>query len=63
MGVILLSLLSGQFPFFESKDDADALVEIATLLGLNEMKAFADKLSKLEKIWIAILARMLTLVT
>ncbi|KAK9479295.1 kinase-like domain-containing protein [Lipomyces japonicus] len=36
-GVILLSFLSRRFPFFNSSDDIDAMIEIATLLGKHKM--------------------------
>jgi cell division control protein 7 len=37
-GVILLTLLSRRFPFFNSRDDTDALVELTTIFGLKEMQ-------------------------
>jgi cell division control protein 7 len=40
-GVILLTLLSRRFPFFNSRDDTDALVELTTIFGLREMKQTA----------------------
>lgn len=36
-GVILLSLLSGRFPFFNSLDDGEAIVEMATIFGKRAM--------------------------
>lgn len=40
-GVILLILLTKQYPFFFSLDDIDALVEIGTIFGHAEMKVAA----------------------
>lgn len=37
-GVILLSLLSRRFPFFDSQDDVDAIVELASIFGIHKMK-------------------------
>ncbi|ODV83488.1 hypothetical protein CANARDRAFT_203184, partial [[Candida] arabinofermentans NRRL YB-2248] len=37
-GVMLLTLLSRRFPFFNSSDDVDALIEITTIFGIPEMK-------------------------
>ncbi|GMM33125.1 serine/threonine protein kinase [Saccharomycopsis crataegensis] len=37
-GVILLSLLARRFPFFDSNDDVDALVELTTIFGVHLMK-------------------------
>lgn len=36
-GAILLSLLSGRFPFFNSLDDGEAIVEMATIFGKRAM--------------------------
>ncbi|KAI8340202.1 kinase-like domain-containing protein [Chlamydoabsidia padenii] len=41
VGVILLSLLSGRYPFFIAHDEGDSLIEIATLFGMVEMKECA----------------------
>ncbi|KAF8988841.1 hypothetical protein BGZ52_010818 [Haplosporangium bisporale] len=41
VGVILLCFLTGRFPFFNSNDDADALLEIAIVFGQTEMKKVA----------------------
>jgi cell division control protein 7 len=38
-GVILLTILSKRFPFFNSADDVEAMIEIATIFGLKRMKA------------------------
>jgi cell division control protein 7 len=40
-GVILLTILSRRFPFFNSSDDVDAMIEIATIFGKAKMKACA----------------------
>ncbi|OJD19864.1 CDC7 protein kinase [Emergomyces pasteurianus Ep9510] len=40
-GVILLTLLGRRFPFFNSADDVDAMIEIASIFGLRRMKAAA----------------------
>ncbi|KAI9598266.1 kinase-like domain-containing protein [Syncephalis fuscata] len=42
-GVILLSFLTGRYPFFNSNSDAEALVEITCLQGRSAMKAMAAK--------------------
>ncbi|KAK9457671.1 kinase-like domain-containing protein [Dipodascopsis uninucleata] len=36
-GVILLSFMSKRFPFFNSADDIDAMIEIATIFGRQKM--------------------------
>ncbi|KAI8913598.1 kinase-like domain-containing protein, partial [Gorgonomyces haynaldii] len=41
VGVIMLSILCGVFPFFKSNDDQDALVEISILFGSDRMKELA----------------------
>ena len=38
-GVILLTILSKRFPFFNSADDIEAMIEIATIFGMKRMKA------------------------
>ncbi|KAK2750901.1 hypothetical protein FQN55_001473 [Onygenales sp. PD_40] len=40
-GVILLTLLGRRFPFFNSADDVDAMIEIASIFGTRRMKAAA----------------------
>ena len=40
-GVILLTILSKRFPFFNSADDVEAMIEIATIFGARKMKAAA----------------------
>lgn len=39
VGVILLTILSRRFPFFNSADDVEAMIEIATIFGSKRMKA------------------------
>jgi cell division control protein 7 len=41
-GVILLTILSKRFPFFNSADDVEAMIEIATIFGARKMKACAN---------------------
>lgn len=41
-GVILLSFLSRRFPFFNSNDDNEALVELTTIFGLKRMNRCAE---------------------
>ncbi|KAL5332810.1 kinase-like domain-containing protein [Aspergillus crustosus] len=40
-GVILLTLLGRRFPFFNSGDDVDALIEMASIFGTRRMKSAA----------------------
>jgi cell division control protein 7 len=40
-GVILLTLLARRFPFFNSCDDVDAMIEIASIFGRKRMQATA----------------------
>lgn len=40
-GVILLTILSRRFPFFNSEDDIEAMIEIATIFGQKRMKQVA----------------------
>ncbi|KAF6808963.1 cell cycle protein [Colletotrichum sojae] len=37
-GVILLTIMSKRFPFFNSADDVEAMIEIATIFGIKRMK-------------------------
>ncbi|KAF9412020.1 hypothetical protein BGZ94_001177 [Podila epigama] len=46
VGVILLCFLTGRFPFFDSNDDAEGLLEIAIVFGGEEMKRFAHALNR-----------------
>ncbi|EZF30972.1 CDC7 protein kinase [Trichophyton interdigitale MR816] len=41
VGVILLTFLARRFPFFHSMDDADALIEIASIFGKTKMQQTA----------------------
>jgi len=41
VGVILLTILAQRFPFFNSADDVDAMIEIATIFGRHKMKQCA----------------------
>jgi len=40
-GVILLSFLSKRFPFFNSADDIDAMIELTTIFGRAQMAGCA----------------------
>lgn len=40
-GVILLTILGRRFPFFNSSDDVDAMIEMASIFGTRRMKAAA----------------------
>lgn len=40
-GVILLTILAQRFPFFNSTDDVEAMIEIASIYGQKKMKACA----------------------
>jgi cell division control protein 7 len=40
-GVILLTILSKRFPFFNSSDDVEATIEIATIFGVKRMRSAA----------------------
>lgn len=40
-GVILLTILSRRFPFFNSTDDIEALIEISTIFGRRRMQSCA----------------------
>jgi cell division control protein 7 len=42
--------LTSRFPFFQSEDDADALIEVAGVFGLREVKECASIHSKYYKI-------------
>ena len=41
VGVILLTIMSKRFPFFNSADDVEAMIEIATVKGTKAMKQCA----------------------
>lgn len=40
-GVILLTMLARRFPFFNSADDVDAMIEMASIFGRKKMQAAA----------------------
>jgi len=40
-GVILLTLLARRFPFFNSADDVDAMIEMSSIFGRKKMKSIA----------------------
>jgi serine/threonine protein kinase len=40
-GMILLFFLTGKFPLFQSNDDAEALLEIACIIGRRRMEKAA----------------------
>jgi cell division control protein 7 len=44
--VIFLCIATGQFPFFHSPDDQDAIIELAWLFGTEEIGEVAQKYSK-----------------
>lgn len=46
VGVIILCIFTKKFPFFQSSDDAEALIEIAHVFGLSEMKKIAKTFGK-----------------
>lgn len=41
VGVIMLNVMTSQYPFFYSGDDLDALVELGTIFGQKEMRKIA----------------------
>lgn len=41
VGVIMLNVMTSQYPFFYSGDDLDALVELGTIFGHKEMRKIA----------------------
>ncbi|KAI9738237.1 MAG: hypothetical protein M1834_008735 [Cirrosporium novae-zelandiae] len=40
-GVILLTILAKRFPFFNSSDDIDAMIELSHIFGIRKMKSCA----------------------
>lgn len=48
VGVILLTMLTRRYPFFQSTDDIDALVELASIFGNEEM---AKAARSYDRIW------------
>ncbi|KAG2223662.1 hypothetical protein INT45_007240, partial [Circinella minor] len=41
-GVILLSVITGRYPFFLAGDDADAIVELASVFGFDSISELAE---------------------
>ena len=48
VGVILLTMLTRRYPFFQSTDDMDALVELATIFGAADM---ANAARSYDRVW------------
>ncbi|KAI9011090.1 kinase-like domain-containing protein [Gaertneriomyces semiglobifer] len=46
VGVTLLSIFTGHFPFFHSNDDSESLLEISHIFGLAAMSQLATKLNR-----------------
>ena len=46
-GVILLTLLSGRYPFFKAEDDMTALAQIISIVGSEEAKKAARSYGKI----------------
>lgn len=46
VGVTLLCILTGQFPFFQSNDDVDAILEIAHIFGQTKITQIAASLNR-----------------
>lgn len=42
VGVILLVILSGRYPFFNPEDDPDAIMELAHIFGMKKLKEFVE---------------------
>jgi len=42
VGVILLTILSGQYPIFEPEDDANGVIELAHVFGMKQLKEFTE---------------------
>lgn len=47
VGVTFLCILTGQFPFFQSNSDDEAIIEITNIFGKKAMQELAYSLSKL----------------
>ena len=45
-GIILLSILSGRYPFFQAPEDMSALVEMSCVFGSKPLIALADSLDR-----------------
>ncbi len=41
VGIMLLLFLTGKFPLFNAGDDIEALMEIATIMGMKRMEKIA----------------------
>lgn len=52
VGVILLSLLSGRYPFFRAADDLSTLAEITTLLGTTTVRRAAAKIGECDSFFL-----------
>ncbi|TPX34150.1 hypothetical protein SmJEL517_g03136 [Synchytrium microbalum] len=46
VGVIMLSLFTGLFPFFQSNDDGEALIEMGNLFGKKALKELATRFNR-----------------
>lgn len=42
VGVMLLIILSGRYPFFDPSGDAEGILELAHIFGKSKMKEFTD---------------------
>ncbi|KAI7896419.1 kinase-like domain-containing protein, partial [Mucor mucedo] len=42
VGVLLLIILSGRYPFFNPEDDSDAIMEFAHLFGMKNLREFSQ---------------------
>lgn len=47
VGVILLSILSGRYPFFKCVDDNMAIMQLISLFGVEIVRKAAQKYGKL----------------
>ena len=47
-GVILLCLLSGQYPFFKANDDLTAMMQIVSLMGSQQCEEAAKQFGMLQ---------------
>ncbi|XP_065203123.1 cell division cycle 7-related protein kinase-like [Planococcus citri] len=46
-GVIMVSIMSGSYPFFRGPDDVTALMEMVTIFGIEDIRNTATKLGRL----------------
>jgi cell division control protein 7 len=46
VGVILLCVLSGRYPFFKAVDDNMAIMQLVSLFGVKPMQKTAEKYGK-----------------